>query len=445
MQHRVPWAMAGVAGLAWGLAPADGFGALCTLGGALAFGQMLGPRRLTNAARGAVVGVIWFALQLRWLPPALSAFSPGWGPPLTLLLVLLQALAPAAIAFGSRWGDPWRTGLAAIAVHGLFSEVLPLPAGPAMLLAGAPVLLGPAWFGAPVLSGVLLGWGTLSPRPAVVALGMWALISPCLPTGGPASIVGVVQPGFGAYDGRRASTASARARKLVDAIPRDADWVATPEGVWPFDPGAEPGHHRDELAKALAGLPPLALGATVDWKHPTNSVIAVTSGAVLDRFDKHGLVPGAERQWHGIGRDRYSPGEGARRLTIAGVPIAPLICYEDIDPQALREAEGDIIFAPSSDVWLGSQGARDHLAAARIAAVQLHRWVVRPTTNGVSAVIDPAGRLVWAAAWVDGDRYPNAPARVWTGEVPRRSVGWDGADAALPLAVLAFLARLWLR
>jgi apolipoprotein N-acyltransferase len=79
--------------------------------------------------------------------------------------------------------------------------------------------------------------------------------------------------------------------------------------------------------------------------------------------------------------------------------LTTLICYEDIIPGFVRRAvsEGDphLLVNITNDSWFGdSNEPWIHLALAQFRAVEHHRYLVRATNSGVSAVVDPLGRVV---------------------------------------------------
>ncbi|MBA2321824.1 MAG: hypothetical protein H0V89_11810, partial [Deltaproteobacteria bacterium] len=190
---------------------------------------------------------------------------------------------------------------------------------------------------------------------------------------------------------------------------------------------------------------PLVLG--VDSDH-ANLLVATSGGREVDRFAKQLLVPGSERRLLGLGRDRYRPGTGPRLLRLADLRLHPLICYEDLFARASAGARtADLVVAASHDGW-NPAAAWAHLAAARLVAVESGRWVVRPTTSGISAAIDPRGRLAWSTTAIDRDAHPEVgaitgvvtvglPTRSGRGRpgLPRLPVGWlAGAALALSFA-----------
>ena len=75
---------------------------------------------------------------------------------------------------------------------------------------------------------------------------------------------------------------------------------------------------------------------------------------------------------------------------------AVLICFEAIFPELVRERMrhgAEVLLNLSNDVWLKGAGAEQHLQMVILRAVEQRVWVVRATTTGVSAVIDPLGRI----------------------------------------------------
>ena len=113
------------------------------------------------------------------------------------------------------------------------------------------------------------------------------------------------------------------------------------------------------------------------------------------------LVPGAIDFW---------PGPGPRTLDLGAHGKAGVqICYEIVfsGEVAERGNRPDYIFNPSNDGWFGSFGPPQHLAQARLRAIEEGLPVLRSTTTGISAVIDPQGVVrehvgMFRAARIDG-------------------------------------------
>jgi apolipoprotein N-acyltransferase len=95
----------------------------------------------------------------------------------------------------------------------------------------------------------------------------------------------------------------------------------------------------------------------------------------------------------------FSPGEHVKPLPFRDWRLTALICYEDIIPgfvrRAVAEGEPHLLVNITNDSWFGDTNEPwIHLALARFRAVEHHRYLVRATNSGVSAIIDPVGRVV---------------------------------------------------
>jgi len=203
--------------------------------------------------------------------------------------------------------------------------------------------------------------------------------------------------------------------------------VLWPEGVirdylesgyprWIYD-GQSPLFNRWRLARLLGprdvlmtGHTPLRFDAAGDVAGASNSVFALDARArIVGRYDKAHLVPFGEYlpvPWllKPLGLARLVPGDfdfddgpGPRTLTIPGFgAIGFQICYEIIfSGRIVDEAHRPaIIFNPSTDAWFGRWGPPQHLAQARMRAIEEGLPIVRSTPTGISAVIAADGRLL---------------------------------------------------
>jgi apolipoprotein N-acyltransferase len=96
---------------------------------------------------------------------------------------------------------------------------------------------------------------------------------------------------------------------------------------------------------------------------------------------------------------RFAQGTHKRPLTLGPYRLSVLICYEDILPAfvrgMVREAAPHLLVNLSNDAWFGdTHEPYEHLALAKLRSVEHHRALVRATNSGVSAVIDPVGRVI---------------------------------------------------
>jgi apolipoprotein N-acyltransferase len=137
-----------------------------------------------------------------------------------------------------------------------------------------------------------------------------------------------------------------------------------------------------------------------------------SSGKILATYDKAHLVPYGEYlalRWllEPLGATRlvpgtidFWPGPGPRTLDLPfngqRVKVGMQICYEIIFSGQVtdRANRPDFILNPSNDAWFGSWGPPQHLAQARLRAIEEGLPVVRATPTGISAVIDADGRIV---------------------------------------------------
>ncbi|MBC2669928.1 apolipoprotein N-acyltransferase [Novosphingobium piscinae] len=140
-----------------------------------------------------------------------------------------------------------------------------------------------------------------------------------------------------------------------------------------------------------------------------NVVTVVDAGGTIrGSYAKAHLVPYGEylplRAWlTPLGLSRLVPGDfdfaagpGPRTLALgpwgrAGVQI----CYEIVFSGEVidRADRPDFLFNPSNDGWFGAAGPPQHLAQARLRAIEEGVPVLRATTNGISAVIDANGLI----------------------------------------------------
>lgn len=139
-----------------------------------------------------------------------------------------------------------------------------------------------------------------------------------------------------------------------------------------------------------------------------NSLFAIDEhGEVAAVYDKRHLVPFGEYvPLRSVlpfmkltrGGSDFSSGEGPRTLRMPGLPeVSVLICYEVIFPGRVVDAGSDAkwLLNVTNDAWFGtSSGPYQHFAAARLRAVEEGLPLVRAANTGISAVVDPYGRIV---------------------------------------------------
>jgi apolipoprotein N-acyltransferase len=179
--------------------------------------------------------------------------------------------------------------------------------------------------------------------------------------------------------------------------------VLWPESASPFFLGSDAGA-RAAIAETV-GPGVTVLAGTIrlgDGQRYYNSLAAVDGAGPLEAiYDKWHLVPFGEYQpaWMPIQilpGQGFSHGIGPRTLHLLGLPpVGPLICYESIfSGQIIVERDRPAWMAlVTNDGWFGnSSGPRQHLAEARLRAVEEGLPLARAANTGISAVFDSYGR-----------------------------------------------------
>ncbi len=197
----------------------------------------------------------------------------------------------------------------------------------------------------------------------------------------------------------------------------DATHLIWPESPFPFFLTREP----DALAQITKLLSPgtiLITGAMrlvepVDRANPRayNSIYVIDhDGSILALYDKVHLVPFGEylpfeHLLERLGvqeltkqRGGFLPGDRRRLVRIPGAPAAlPLICYEAAFPGDVASPDGRAgwMINVTNDGWFGiSPGPYQHFEQARVRAIEEGVPLVRAANTGISAVIDPLGRII---------------------------------------------------
>ncbi|MEW9919593.1 apolipoprotein N-acyltransferase [Marimonas sp. MJW-29] len=166
-----------------------------------------------------------------------------------------------------------------------------------------------------------------------------------------------------------------------------------------------------EIAGA-GGDATVALGVQrADGERFHNSMVVLAAdGAVAQVYDKHHLVPfgeyipfanlAARLGVFGLAQTipaGYAAGPGPKLLELGPLGRAlPLICYEAVFPHDVNAApeRPDFLIQITNDAWFGKgAGPRQHLAQARMRAIEQGLPLARSANTGISAMIDPYGRI----------------------------------------------------
>ena len=340
----------------------------------------------------------------RWVRPGWSrvaALAVGW-----TALEMLRGVALTGFPWnpiGSIWSDipAMLQPAAVVGVFGLGLLTVVLAATPAMLARGGRAAIA---VGVPLVLAIVWGGGALripqaaAPEHTGVKLG-------------------IVQPSIPQHEKVRAWFRTRHFSRHL-AMTEAAAGTGITHFVWPETaigfalsrkPGATEAVARvapeggSVIAGALRSSPPEERPVRI-W----NSLVAIDGKArSVAVYDKAHLVPFGEyvplrsilafTQMTG-GRFDFSRGPGPRTLNVEGLPpFSPLICYEIIFPgRVVGPGERPRwLLNVTNDGWFGdSAGPYQHFAAARMRAIEEGLPVVRAANSGISAVIDPFGRVV---------------------------------------------------
>ena len=386
---------------------------------------------------GWLAGIIQWGGTCYWIRDTLAQHGgmPAW---LATLLFVLFALAKGlhlaafstvtSVLYGVRWAPPM-LALLWVGLERTHAELgfTWLMLGNAGIDMGIPMRLAP-WFGVYGVSFVFallsasvacwyLRWDRMQLAWCVPLLGLYLL--PALPdvNAGDMNAL-VVQPNI-PEDGRltteQLSNLYDRLARItlgasLDPARRKASLV-----LWPEVP-ASPYYETDAGFRAQAGSlarlseAPFLFGTVRFDKegNPYNTAQLLTaSGDPAGTYDKMNLVPfgeyvppvfnmivGKVSQEAGT----FQPGTD---LKVFGTPAGKLgvfICYESAFPHHVRAyvAKGaEVLVNLTNDGYFGRSAARgQHLMLARMRAAENERWLLRPTNDGFTASIDPAGRVI---------------------------------------------------
>lgn len=417
-------------------------------------------------------GAGYFAAALFWIvePFMVDAATDGWMAPFALIfmaggMALFWALAGAAAALGR--GRAMRAlgfalGLAATdLLRGYVFTGFPWALAGHIWI-GTPVMQAAAWVGpvglsllttlvaaAPSLAQGRRGRVAATLVAAGVLAGLWlgGTARLAAPLAGAATPVHVrlVQP-------NATQSLKWRADKWDEFIARQFDLTAEPADrpldliVWPETSVPwlldRSGTLLADIAAAAGGVP-VAVGIQREegLRYFNSLAFANARGSLTHVYDKWHLVPFGEYVPFG---DRLSafgiaafaaqsgygysagPGPAVVDLGRAG-RVLPLICYEAVFPQDLRtDTRPDWILQVTNDGWFGDlAGPYQHLAQARLRAVEQGLPLLRTANTGVSAVIDGRGQVLQSlplntAGRIDADVPPALPPTPYsrTGDWP---------------------------
>jgi apolipoprotein N-acyltransferase len=202
--------------------------------------------------------------------------------------------------------------------------------------------------------------------------------------------------------------------------------------VWPESPAPyfeeDPRFQRSLAALATSTQATFIVGsvgmdldeAEHSWREYNSALVMGQDGQRIGRYDKIHLVPFGEyvpfQRFLFFARkltgkvSRFDRGEEHRTFLINGHRYGVFICYEAVFADEVREFAkygAEALVNISDDGWYGDTSAPwQHMNMARMRAIENRRWIVRATNNGITASIDPYGRVRQSIARHAEDALP---------------------------------------
>lgn len=190
--------------------------------------------------------------------------------------------------------------------------------------------------------------------------------------------------------------------------------IVWPETAAPFH-FQQPGPMREKVAAVAETSGSELLFGSPSYEEANGRIEYMNSafllrpdGAAAGRYDKVHLVPYGEyvplrKIFPFIGKlvvgvGDFRPGEGFHPIRGKGRSLGVLICYEGIFPEGARayKREGATLLVNiTNDAWFGSTSApHQHLSMTVFRAVETRLYLVRAANTGISAIIDPSGKIL---------------------------------------------------
>ncbi len=213
-------------------------------------------------------------------------------------------------------------------------------------------------------------------------------------------------PAFAARTKNDLLRLSLEAAHTAPGVPAVVAWPEAPAPLYYFqDAGFQ--KQVSGLAHELNTWVLLGVVAYTPGAKPLNSAVLVSpGGAPVSRYDKMNLVPfgeyvpwpfGSITQKVSTEAGDFVPGRNLVVSPAGAHRIGTFICYESVFPEFVRRfAAGgaEALFNLSNDGYFGKSAARhQHLSIVRMRAVENRRWILRATNDGITVVIDAAGRI----------------------------------------------------
>lgn len=199
--------------------------------------------------------------------------------------------------------------------------------------------------------------------------------------------------------------------RLTEELPPEVDLVVWPESSIGIDPfrDREVGAEISEAARSIGR--PMIVGGNLDrddGKYQVMAYLISPEGEFVDRYQKTHLVPFGEfvpareaLDWipalDQVPRDAV-PGTEGTLFDVAGGTVAPVISYEGDFGSLVASRVGAgarlVVVATNTSTWEDSPASAQHVAMSQVRAAENGTYVLHAALTGISAIIDPTGRVL---------------------------------------------------
>lgn len=225
------------------------------------------------------------------------------------------------------------------------------------------------------------------------------------------------------------------------------DFILWPENSVDVDPFL----NSDVKASLDSIQQPLIIGAILNKGESIYNTSILWGGELPDTYIKQHLTPFGEYiPLRSLARiisplvdevEDFSPGDGGKTFSIGEIKVAPVICYELIDDDLLRQAAADsnIVAVQTNSATFGmSAESAQQLSITRVRAIEHGRNIASVSTTGYSAIINSSGKVVEQTAMGTAESI-RAEVGLIEGQTPRDAAG-DWALIGV-LVLLLLVAR----
>ena len=241
--------------------------------------------------------------------------------------------------------------------------------------------------------------------------------------------------------------------KTQEEIAKDpkVDFILWPENSVDVDPFL----NTDVNASLNSIQQPLIIGAILNKGNSLYNTSILWGGELPDTYIKQHLTPFGEYiPLRSLARiisplvdevEDFSPGDGGKTFSIGEIKVAPVICYELIDDDLLRQAAADsnILAVQTNSATFGmSAESAQQLSITRVRAIEHGRNIASVSTTGYSAIINSSGKVVEQTAMGSADSI-RAEVGLIDGQTPRDAAGdWALIGVLVTLLLIARRANI---